>query len=550
MDRQAQSNDTFRNLHMSPGDPLQTSQFLFMETTPPSTPASGWNEDASKAAKQPSVSSANATNVMQNALGTNLDGRYNTASHRSRVLQELPVNRQRPRDLQRIDHNSQAPATPHQCTPHLNSTQPLRTTLDSTTQLAADQIADCFRRINLNPTDENAVNQRYEPAVSTHDPSSIRNFSPETRLQTLIGQGCQTTPRLNGAWAQPVRPSPPLSGQGRSSWITNLGPDSEYNRTPAYQSRDDVAQRSVSEASPLINPWSRNVSAPTSRVVSQVRGIIEDDQEHLVVGATREPHPNHFHPMTVLRDGGAPGTPSHSLNLQHRVLAGLGFEPEANFSSEYHGIHNVANASANIPDDDNCSLWLTKLPPNVTYSEVIAMITHAGPFGRVYCIYVNYPDNVKHHTAAAKVVFFTPEAAQRLLRYSWSTGLYVGAYRIIVTHNRIKSRAVVVSPSASRVLIITGHVSFVNEKTLMQFYEKKFIFQLDRFIDLITTRDRAVVELRFGSYRCQSQMGKMALERERPEGFEKAEFGDDPCEHGENYSSYGIAAERIQGKGI
>lgn len=220
------------------------------------------------------------------------------------------------------------------------------------------------------------------------------------------------------------------------------------------------------------------------------------------------------------------------------------------FSPEYHGMHNLANASANVPNDYNCALWLTKLPADVTYRELVDMVVQAGRFGRLYCTYINYPDKLKHITAAAKVVFFNPEAAQSLLNYAWTNGLVMRGHRIMVTHNRIKARAVPMISRSSRVLIITGHVDFVSPEALTAYFQEKFVFQVDDVKELIRAGDRAVVEYRFGSYRCQGQMAKMALERELPDGFEKAEFGDDPCEVGETYSSYAIAAERIQGKGM
>lgn len=102
----------------------------------------------------------------------------------------------------------------------------------------------------------------------------------------------------------------------------------------------------------------------------------------------------------------------------------------------------------------------------------------------------------------------------------------------------------------SRCLIITGHADFVNEASLSKFFKDRFIFQVDEVVELIKAGGRAVVEFKFGSYRCQSQMGKMSLEKDRPAGLEKVEFGDDPCEVGDTMSSYGIAAERIQGRGL
>ncbi|KAL7921879.1 hypothetical protein ACQKWADRAFT_327437 [Trichoderma austrokoningii] len=237
-------------------------------------------------------------------------------------------------------------------------------------------------------------------------------------------------------------------------------------------------------------------------------------------------------------------TPSRAFTTNHPA----GASSTSKFSSRYHGMHTETNASAeHLTPEQNCALWLTNLPSGVSIHQLLKSIRNVG---RIWCSYINFPDFSTHATAAAKVVFFTPEAAQQLLSDSWTRGLYVEGQRVRVSHNRIKYASHATSGRMSRVLIITGHADFVNEATLTKFFKDRFIFQLDQVTHLISAGERSVIEFRFGSYRCQSQMGKMSLEKDRPYGLEKVEFGDDPCEVGETMSSYGIAAERIQGRGF
>lgn len=211
-------------------------------------------------------------------------------------------------------------------------------------------------------------------------------------------------------------------------------------------------------------------------------------------------------------------------------------------------MHSRTNASAeHLPNAENCALWLTNLPPAVTYPELLSSVNG---IGRIWCTFINKPDNERHHTAAAKIVFFTPDAAQRLIMYAKATNMKIGGLSVKMTHNRIKYERHMLETKASRVLIITGKSVFVNEQTLTQYFALRFVFQVDRVKTLIEAEDRSVLEYRFGSYRCQAQMGKMALERDRPMGFEKVEFGLDPCEHGDILTSYTVAAERIQGVGF
>ncbi|KAL6868826.1 hypothetical protein ACO1O0_000148 [Amphichorda felina] len=228
-----------------------------------------------------------------------------------------------------------------------------------------------------------------------------------------------------------------------------------------------------------------------------------------------------------------------------------------NFSSKYYGMHTSGNASADhLPAEQNCALWLRNLPPDVTYRELLSSIRGVG---RIWCTFINTPDFVSHSTAAAKVVFFAPESARLFLQHvdnnAVATGssrppLSIRGFRIRADHNRIKYARHAAAGGASRVLIVTGEAWFVNEASLAAWFSERFIFQVDEVVELVRAGGRAVVEFRFGSYRCQAQMGKMSLERIRPAGFEKAEFGDDPCEKGESLVSYRIAAERIQGEGI
>ncbi|EEU36478.1 uncharacterized protein NECHADRAFT_81265 [Fusarium vanettenii 77-13-4] len=227
-------------------------------------------------------------------------------------------------------------------------------------------------------------------------------------------------------------------------------------------------------------------------------------------------------------------------------------DPRA-FSTNYRGEHSVRNASVDdLPFEQNCALWLTNLPPDVTYQQLLAQIRNVG---RIWCTVINAPDYERHNTAAAKVVFFTPSPAQRLLQKSLTQGLEVNGYAVKVTHNRVKYGAQTLTGNASRVLIVTGKTTFVNPESLTEFFKARFVFEVDEIIELINQGNRhkggrSVVEYKFGSFRCQAQMGKMALEKDRPEGFEKVDFGPDPCEVGDTLASYGIAAERIQGKGI
>lgn len=255
--------------------------------------------------------------------------------------------------------------------------------------------------------------------------------------------------------------------------------------------------------------------------------------------------PGQFRPMQAVLE---PDLREHLI--QKEAISGTPEDDDTDgkFSSRYYGMHTEGNASADhLSDDQNCALWLRNLPPDVTYKELLDSIRG---IGRIWCTFINTPDFIAHNTAAAKVVFFGPVAAKQFLNHVETAFPTIRGFRIKADYNRIKYGEKALAGNASRVLIITGAAFFVNPVSLSKFFTDKFIFQTDEIIELIKLDGRAVVEFRFGSYRCQAQMGKMALDRVRPEGLEMVEFGEDPCETGNSFISYRTATERIQRIGV
>ena len=80
------------------------------------------------------------------------------------------------------------------------------------------------------------------------------------------------------------------------------------------------------------------------------------------------------------------------------------------FSPNYRGNPGLArNQSAAIPAEENCSLFLVGLAPDLTTHELLSGIHNVG---RVYATHINPPDLERGHMySAAKVVFFEREAA-------------------------------------------------------------------------------------------------------------------------------------------
>lgn len=116
-------------------------------------------------------------------------------------------------------------------------------------------------------------------------------------------------------------------------------------------------------------------------------------------------------------------------------------------------------------------------------------------------------------------------------------------FRARVTWNRIRSVEVDPAGVKSRVLLISGPPEVVNEDYLRAYFGQKLIYQVDEILSHGTSEDsaRALVEFRFGSYRCQAEAARMALVREFREYGVICEFGRDPCDR------TGTAAPQLPG---
>ncbi|KAG6366108.1 hypothetical protein INS49_000284 [Diaporthe citri] len=203
------------------------------------------------------------------------------------------------------------------------------------------------------------------------------------------------------------------------------------------------------------------------------------------------------------------------------------------FSPDYHGDpYLLRNQSANIPDHLNCSLFLVNLPSSLTTHRLIAAIHAMGPTGRIYATHINAPEpDRKHYGCAAKVIFFELAAAKAFYKACEERGFNVDGFAVRVMWNRIKTAQQDHARSTTRVLLIGGKPDFVNPVTLTEYFCTKLQFQIDSIIThsdgLRGDRD-AVVEYRFGSFRCQAEAAKMALVREHPEV--RCFFHCDPCD--------------------
>ena len=242
---------------------------------------------------------------------------------------------------------------------------------------------------------------------------------------------------------------------------------------------------------------------------------------------------------------------------EQRLLAGM--------SENYGGDpFNVANQSANVPDAENTSLWITNLPPDCDHRMLLSAVRRCG---KVFACVVNPPTNKvgrpgsaapqqPHMTAAAKLVFFDRPGVDALTLQAHRGEFKVGGFVPRVRPNRIRSAAREPGPQC-RVLHIEGPLCIVNTHFLLNFFQSKFTFELEEVLILSTVDQQALPspegvpgiatqlprvrqEWRFGSFRCQAEAARQCIYREKtnselPEdqralwGQVSVHFGVDPC---------------------
>ncbi|KAH6856387.1 hypothetical protein B0I37DRAFT_74682 [Chaetomium sp. MPI-CAGE-AT-0009] len=188
------------------------------------------------------------------------------------------------------------------------------------------------------------------------------------------------------------------------------------------------------------------------------------------------------------------------------------------FSPNYRGDPALArNQSAAISAEENCSLFLVGLAPDLTTNDLLSNIRSTG---RVYATHINPPDPARGHAySAAKIIFFERAAAEHFYATYSTTGYATRRHphlRARVRWNRVRSGEVDIGGSRSRVLLVSGPRAVADEAFLRAYLDTKLTYQTDAVIYRGASDDgaRVLLEFRFGSYRCQAEAARMALMRE------------------------------------
>ncbi|KUI56479.1 hypothetical protein VP1G_03836 [Cytospora mali] len=259
-----------------------------------------------------------------------------------------------------------------------------------------------------------------------------------------------------------------------------------------------------------------------------------------ITGTTTGPRASGRPPQQYRQPGGEPFRPMKQVlnpDAVNRPLteAEIAFRREHGISNNYRGdTANPLNRSADIPDEENCSLFVTNLPPKCTYKDLLGAIARHRP-GRVYSSFISPPDTStdpslpSHRTCAAKIIFYTPAETQRFISVVDAGFLNIQGYVARVRHNRCKTAAQpAILSQTSRCLVISGPQAIVDEMKLRALFDKHFRYETEEVILRQEGNGLRWLEWRFASYRAQAGSAIKLLPAEYGSTV-TVKYARDPC---------------------
>lgn len=253
---------------------------------------------------------------------------------------------------------------------------------------------------------------------------------------------------------------------------------------------------------------------------------------------------NGFVPMNMARRYQAGGAPnSFNLTAATSTSTEATVHGDQAFRANYQGdTSRFRNLPANVPDEPNTALWLTGLPADISYTELFDNLAQRG---RLFSVFINVANKASGHTtAAATIAFFHAASTQQLYDVSNSgPGFFIRGHPIKIHHNRRKASEAQTKPHQttqhgrpSRVVSISGPGEILDLFSLLNYFEQRFYFHVDR-VEPQLHHDAAIVayEIRFASFYCQAEMAVMSVNRDMKfrDARVQISYSTDPCESGE-----------------
>ncbi|KAI0852334.1 hypothetical protein F5Y00DRAFT_258741 [Daldinia vernicosa] len=220
---------------------------------------------------------------------------------------------------------------------------------------------------------------------------------------------------------------------------------------------------------------------------------------------------------------------SHNLHSEDTSVSVVRNQPPT--APGYLGNSSLPhNMSADVPEDENCRLWITGLPPKCTISDVLGAIRG---IGRVYSLHINPPvHNEKtgklFPTSAASLTFFTANASNRFLLLQSQHPFSVKGWRTKVGRHRIRAKPFLIY-HLSRVLVIKGSPKIVTPENLTRIFIERWGVRFDTdFIDYRPGEQSSEIIWGFGSFRGQAHSVYINI-TDQLSGVVTVSYGQDPC---------------------
>ncbi|KAI9836788.1 MAG: hypothetical protein M1819_000953 [Sarea resinae] len=178
-----------------------------------------------------------------------------------------------------------------------------------------------------------------------------------------------------------------------------------------------------------------------------------------------------------------------------------------------------------IPNGENCSLWLTGLPGNVTLTDLFSVLCG----GKVAAAKITGPEASFSHTAAAKVTFSARSEAEAMLLRARYRPIKLLGKKISVVWNRNKRRPLdqVTARRISRVLVVSGSRTALDEGYFLELFASRMVFQVDRVVRLAEPNGDEQLCFLF-AYIKQAAWAKTILDANLAT-MVKCYYGEDPC---------------------
>ncbi|EMR62437.1 hypothetical protein UCREL1_10600 [Eutypa lata UCREL1] len=172
-----------------------------------------------------------------------------------------------------------------------------------------------------------------------------------------------------------------------------------------------------------------------------------------------------------------------------------------------------ANKDEEVKDEENCRVYIKELRYNLTYRQLLEAIRNCG---KVKACHINNSNPQNPLSSDAAITFFDRASAEALVRQAGTFRIPGSTVlpRIFWNRNKVGPED---DEGKSRVVRVNGNAQFVNEASLLAFFEVKFTFNLEKVVTVYSRAGMAQLDFFFSSWSAQAQSAKKALELEYPE---------------------------------